>query len=398
MSYGSHRKIDIRRFGGINQSEWYGIEINQAIADPEHCITTIGRPDLHTTLPVHAQMVPALINDDGTVNKYLKLSDFRYDVDDNAVSLDGSQGQVMIKIPAYYEKILLDGDKIKIMWSTKPLIGFTYKPAWWLGAYLAYIDPGSGKLTSRTGVMATTNKPRDEFRTAAELRGSNWCLHNYDVWRFLNHAVWIKYKTLNSQSSLALGDGATNASSTDWSNYNGYYPVVQNGLKLSADDVEVDFSVENFVGGTGTLESQAACFMGIEHVFGHIWQYIDGLNLHNSIANGARAFICHNPANFADDTETNYALAGNIAEIDGYIKKVLSSGPLPKSMGSSSSTYFSDYHYSSYAYAPDVGWRGSLVGGRLNYGSAAGLASSSFTSAASRRSAIVGSRLCLRVA
>ena len=376
-------------------TEWHGIRIDSSVSDSQ--VSSIGNADLQSLLPIHRLMQAAVINDDESVNYYLDPDDFTKKADGSASTLTGADGQVMIYKPGYYERISEYGDIVDIKWSLLPLPGYTYQPAYWIGQQLGSID-GNNKLCSIHGVMATTNKHRDEYRQAAARRGStNWCILPYEVWRFLNIATWMKYLDRNTQLAGVLGAGATNASSTDWSNFNSYNPIIENGLKLTLDDNEVPFSVEGFVGGTGTLNSQAACFMGIEHVFGHIWQYIDGLNLHNSITNGARAFICNNPAHFADDTEVNYQLAGNISESDGYIKKMLAGSVLPLEVGGGSSTCYADYHFSYYDNNQGSGWRGSLVGGGLRVGSYAGLAYSSFNYAASYRNASIGSRLCLLV-
>lgn len=375
-----------------NPNSFAGYEIDNANSSP--AVTRVNTTGWKVIL---SQIRAAVIKDDETVNYYLDPTDFDKKADGTASILTGADGQVMIYKPAYWRKCDTVGDIQTVKVSTVPLPGWEYKQAYWIGQVLGSVS--GGKLQSIHGVMPTTDLNRSEFRTAARARGSNnWCIYPYEVWEFLNDFARFKYADRNSQGASMLGAGATNASSGDWSAYNGYNPVVACGLKKTLDDVEVAFSVANFVGGTGTLNSQAACFYGIEHIFGHIWHWCDGMNAHNSSALGARAFTCNNPTNFADDTETNYQLAGNLAEADGYISEMLNGGVLPSSVaGGSSATYYADYHYTYYNNDNNSGWRGMLVGGGLYNGAIAGLSCSSLYYAASYRSAAVGSRLCLRV-
>lgn len=391
--FGTSKKIDIRlgygKVPSLDPNAWWGYRIDHSQSDP--AVTLIGNPTLLSTMPVHSQIKAAVIKDDETVNYILNPSDFNWKLNGNAADLTGADGQVMIYKPAYYRRLEVNGDIMDIKWSLLPLPGFSYSQAYWIGQQLGYID-GAGKLCSVHGVMPTTSKHRDEFRQAARLRGSNnWCVFPYEVWEFINDAFRMKYATLHSQDAAALGAGATNASSTDWNNFNGYNPVVACGLKLSLDDAQVPFSVANFVGGTNPLNSNAACFYGIEHVFGHIWQWVDGLNL-NYLVEEQKAYISKNPNDFADDTAAMYYEVEGLTLGSGYIKKT-ADGLIPSvSAGAASNTYYCDYHYSP---AAGVGWRGAFAGGNLNNGANAGLAYSNFNNAASNRNANLGSHLCL---
>ena len=375
-----------------------GYSINHANSNPATSVTRLGNPNV--SYHVLNQIRAAVIKDDETVNYYLDPTDFTKKENGQASTLTGADGQVMIYKPGYWRKVVTDGDMLYIYWSINPLPDYTYSQPYWIGQQLGYID-GGGKLCSIHGVMPTVNKHRDEFRTAARLRGSNnWCVFPYEVWQFINDAFRIKYATLNSQATppAGLGIGATNASSTDWNNFNAYNPVVACGLKLTLDDAQVPFSVANFVGGTGTLNSNAACFYGIEHVFGHLWQWVDGLNLnYNTVesVNYQDAYICLNPAQFADNTATNYTkLDGQMPATSGYISKT-HAGLIPSSItGGGSATYYCDYYYAGSA---GVGWRGAFAGGLLGSDAYAGLACSLFINAASVRISYLGSRLCLRV-
>ena len=66
---------------------------------------------------------------------------------------------------------------------------------------------------------------------------------------------------------------------------------------------------------------------------------------------------------------------------------------MPREVGGGSTTYFSDYFYTSIP-ASGVAMRGVLFGGRASYGANAGLAIANTNNAASITYAYFGSRLC----
>ncbi len=131
-------------------------------------------------------------------------------------------------------------------------------------------------------------------------------------------------------------------------------------------------------------------------IFGHIWDHVDGININNDPVAGSRAFICKNIADFANNTQLNYELAGQLAELDGYISQFVPGTILPiKGMPTgSSSQNVGDYYYTYFDNDPASGWRVALWSGALGAGAFAGLCCAAFNSADTASSS-VGSRLCL---
>jgi hypothetical protein len=124
-------------------------------------------------------------------------------------------------------------------------------------------------------------------------------------------------------------------------------------------------------------DSQAIAnsYRGIENPFGHVWKFLDGINIDNTDGSCA-VYTCAAPDDFADDTADGYIDTGHapgFGDDDGYITDILGAGkhcPLYPSAisGGSSATFLCDYHYNNQG-----GWRVLLVGGPLSDSGTAGL-------------------------
>ena len=117
----------------------------------------------------------------------------------------------------------------------------------------------------------------------------------------------------------------------------------------------------------GTDGKTAVQYRHIENPWGNVFEWIDGINF-----SGGTVYVCTNPANYADDTATNYTNIGTKTQSDGYIKSVGYSSAMPWSFfptatGGSETTYIADYAYCSSS------WRVLQVGGYWDHGSYAGL-------------------------
>lgn len=141
----------------------------------------------------------------------------------------------------------------------------------------------------------------------------------------------------------------------------------------------------------------ANSFRGIENFYGHLWKWVDGVNINyiGAPLTDAEVYICNNPDQFADDTITNYTqvkdqdgAAIDLPLVSGY-QSALHKGLLwPSAVAGGSNTYITDYFYASAA----AGWRALLSGGSLVYGATAGCADRDATNAASTRAGHVGGR------
>ena len=364
---------------------------------------TIGSDDL----PYHNQIRCALQNEDSTINYYLDPDDWTKTIDGTVADLTGGDGDVVQVLPKLYEKhtLTLDG-KHRYLFSTKKLAGFTVHPAFWDGTqeldyvcaavYKAHKDSGTGKLQSISGVKATTNITRAQFRVAAEL--SNSFVQSFYVWDLRVKLIACEFGTYDVQN--AIGRGITDVVSAAWSTYNGYNPIINEGEgdSLASGTGTVDVTVDDFPTAGNSITVQVVKWRGLENFYGHLWEFVDGVNILNHEADEASyAYLCFNPDKFTDDTVTNYDNKGSLALADNYWDQALVNGlMLPSRVTGSSSTGMASYYYTRYndlevGFGTD--WRVLVVGGTANGGSRAGIVVSA-SSASANDAAYFGTRLC----
>lgn len=372
----------------------YGVKYQ--VNSPSPILTTVGIDAHHTELKTHNQIRAATIKNNGTVNYYLADTNFNFKYNSSDSSkLDGSDGQVMIIFPEHYRREYIESGYRYIMISQYPLENYTRIDSFAISVYSGSLSTGD-TLCSISGDTAITSKSRTSFRAYAAKRGTDWTILTYECYKTLVYLYLIEYASFNSQDSL--GTGATNASSANWNAYNGYNPIFINGKINKYGIYSGSFldTIPAFPSGTDTLFTQRACYRGVEDIFGHIWQWVDGVNVYNAGGGGSRVFTCYNPSNFSDtDSTTNYTYVGKAAELDGYIKEIITNEIIPSDVGGSSTTYKTDYYYTYYDDNSASGWRAVLVGGALSSGASAGLLCSYSDYSAGGSGASVGSRLCL---
>ena len=417
---------------------WYGIEFSTTASDPN--VTRIAESDslrchIATVLPVHVLMKGCVLKDDGTVNYYLNPTDWSKKASGAASDLDGDDGQVMIEIPAHWERFETDGNTRRVKISLTYKSGFMYVPTIYVGAYKAALNRTTLKLSSVKNTTTTyrggnnnatydgtdktflgkpaTNITKTNFRTYAQNRGPNWSMLSYTAWKKVLWLYAIEYATLNSQKAIdatftaegyakgGLGAGVTNLVDGEWNTYNGYYPVIPCGTSdsLANKSGEKAYTIPGY---TGTSAVKVPRYRGIESPFGEIWEWVDGIQIHHlQTQQTSKAYISENPNYFADNGANlgRVRSVHNISKTSGYIKTMAFGAYgdiVPADAGSSgtgSSTYYCDYYYSGYAGAT-WGWRALVVGGYALHGSFVGLGCALSYHAASRADAYIGSRLC----
>lgn len=254
-----HRDWLIRM--GLYEEEipWYGIEFDTT--DPSPDVKRIGNMEMHRTLPVQSQMRGCLLNDDGTVAKYLDAADW------TSETRDGSAGQVMVEMPKdAYWRFETWGTKRRVKFATTALPGFTRTPQGYDSAYEASVQRSANKLCSvvntdadyrggnnssdRDGTyrsqlgLPATAISRTNFRTYARNRNadsSEWNCMTYDFQKLVYWLFAVEYATLNTQKTFnadrdadglaqgGLGVGVTTVNYNRWHNFNGAYPFIPCG-------------------------------------------------------------------------------------------------------------------------------------------------------------------------
>lgn len=346
--------------------------------------TITGDPDTH---PVYMNINRCNVSDDGTINAY--YGDVSY-------TEDGSNGQVMVKIPKFYYKVTpdsdggLDGVNIrKCTWeiSDIPQTGFTLHPAFYdangneidyflygafdgvgqnaEGTYDTSYNKSFDKLSSVAGssYIPSNSMTRATARTMAANRGTGWYQAAVKQTMAVQMLFAVEYG-FNSQ--VSVGNGVTNASAA----------------------VYAGQTTGNITSGTRSNEITPVNWRGIENFWGNIFDWIDGLNINERVP-----YVCDNYT-FVDNTLTGYTQISFSLPVSNYITALGYDSTndwvmLPSESSSTSNPNgpIGDYVL-SYA-----GWRVALLGGRWTYGSLAGAFCWDCGNTSSAASAAVGARL-----
>ena len=229
------------------------------------------------------------------------------------------------------------------------------------------LDMTNDKLMSVAGFKPLTTITRATGRTLIANGGSKqYSWHDHDM---IKRLFLTEYATHNSQAMIA---GYTeNTSGPTFDN-----DVLKTGLTLSLgnNSGSISGSANHLAGGGdgGFNGVVANSYRGIENFFGHLWQWVDGVNFTN-----AQPFVCDLSGTFADNVFTgDYVRAkdSNVVDItqptsNGYQSSLQSGTNFIKTIGATSASKVTDYYY----YAS--GSRVLRSGGSLDGGSSAGVSS-----------------------
>ena len=329
------------------------------------------------------------VADDGTINAY--YSDVSY-------TEDGSNGQVMVKIPKFYYKLDvsqtgdLDGVNIrKGRWSiadTKLDNSYKLHPAFLAadgvteldyflygafdgvgqnseGIYNTSYNTSSAKLSSVAGstYVPSNSMTRATARTMAANRGTGWYQAAVKQTMAIQMLFAVEYG-FNSQ--VAVGKGVTNASAATYAGQ----------------------TTGNITSGTQSNETTPVNWRGIENFWGNIFDWIDGLNINERVP-----YICDDYT-FVDNTSTGYTQISFSLPTTNYITALGYDSTndwvmLPSESSSTSNPNgpIGDYVHSN------AGWRVAQLGGHWANGSNAGAFYWHCNNTSSYASAGIGARL-----
>ena len=193
------------------------------------------------------------VADDGEINAYIGNDDFKR---------DGSNGQVMVRIPKFYYKRTYDGSKQVFSVADGPASGYKLHPAFirdgiekphvLVGAYEGWVDSNS-TLCSVSGVYPTTSKTIGEFRTYAQKRGTGWNQIDVQSYSAIQILYLVEYANINSKAAIGVGK-------TSWNS-------IPTGL------------CDGIANGASGAVSQAVSYRGIENIWGNLKTYLEGINL-----------------------------------------------------------------------------------------------------------------------
>lgn len=245
----------------------YGVEWDITVADPT--CTRIGNPLFHKSLPIQSEYKGCVVKN-GKLQYYLNPNDWSKKSNGEPSHLDGTDGDVMIRIPRFYGKSGSNGNKRWVRISTvKVDASWTEIPEMFISAYrnTIYTDGdvikvasvvstdakyrGGGRRTAYDEYLATdqfktdlgkpvSNINRATMRTYAAAAGQELLCYEFYKWIFYWNYV-IEYANFNSQKEFnseltsdgyhqgGLGTGLTTWDWNQWNTYNGNYAITPCG-------------------------------------------------------------------------------------------------------------------------------------------------------------------------
>jgi len=366
---------------------------------------------------IHEGMKRCVLKEDGSVNYYLNPSDSTEKIDGTAATLDGTDGYVMVEVPKFYFRYVLNGSTHNWQISDVPQAGFQLHPAFYkdgnivdyryIGAYDACylddtdstyksglnlddmtstIDTDEDKLASVSGIYPLVGVTRDECRLLAENNGAGWRVVDFWLISAVQMLYVVEFGSFYSQD--ITGAGNTGLAS---------YPP------SSSDQTDSPHSIagkSNSLGNASTNTTTGASsasrdtafmsYRGIENFYGNCWNWVDGINI--GVGANYNVHVSNVTTDFADDISTNYDLIGQCATANGYVQNIYA-GDVPAAFipndttGASSSTYLTDQFFIN------TGNRVALFGGNAAYGASAGAFFWSWNADSSNASRFVGARV-----
>jgi hypothetical protein len=339
---------------------------------------------------IHENMRRCLLLDNGTVNYYLDANDSTLKEDGTAANLDGTDGMVMVEIPAFYFKQEFEGDVRKWKISDLPLSGYQLHPAFikngevvnhrYMGAYdacvyddsadayiaglnldenIGNVDLSNDKLASVSGIYPMVGLDRDEFRALAANRGTGWRQQDFWLTSAVQMLYLVEYGDFNSQANL--GDGNTNGDYSGSSANQNDSPHTIAGASNSWGNASTDGSQPSAGASPGTAYMS---YRGIENFFGNCADWVDGFNILDRVP-----YVTNVDTDFADDTSSNYTqLSDAMPSSNGFVTDIkdVDGAFLPDSVGGSSSTFLTDDYFQN------SGNRAARFGGIASRGAGAG--------------------------
>lgn len=171
--------------------------------------------------------------------------------DGTTAVLDGTEGDVFLKLPEFYYKGT-EGDQVQIMFAKEQVDAeyIRWDPNTLIGVYEAYADNNS-KIYSRSGVASTSSLNQSTFKSYAAARGTGYQLVDWQMHCVMGCLYYAMYGNTDCQSSIGTGT-SSHTKSTGQTNSLGMTDTV--------------------AGGNG--DSQSINFWGLENWWGNKYEFI----------------------------------------------------------------------------------------------------------------------------
>lgn len=331
----------IERLTSDANSGWYGFTITKGQESTSP--TPAGDPLLLATKAITALNRPCILNANGTVNYYLDKSDLTKREDGTNSNRTGTDGDVVTEIPTYFwkEDILVDQTTYKF--SLKALDGFMRVPKHYISHYEGSLYGGT--LKSISNGTPLVNKTRDEFRALANNRNiglsmsdGGWCIEPHYIYE-ADYFLKIT-ETLNLNFQETFGSGMVGFTKSYWEDNADYAPLIYTSVGNTGGvrDGHISFnqSISSHVGLI--FDSSCAINWWIEHIYGNLDMFRDGINVYQESDGMINAYIATRVPEFADNTKFNNEVYAQLYTDTDYISKFADGSMLPSNTMTSGSS------------------------------------------------------------
>ena len=358
-----------------------------------------------------AGMKRCVVKDNKEVNYYLHADDSTKKINGTLAILDGTDGQVMVEVPAFWYRRFYNGVKMTNMISPYPLAGFEIHP-WFLGdngqtvsyryfsmcegsifdtsanAYLLedeqVADFTTDKLCSIVGAKLCSGLTQSltivNARKLAQNRGVGWQQQYFNGVSAIQMLMSVEYNSFDIQNKLSQGvTNITDDSATNMS--------VKTGATVSLGNHSGEVEVTHYQTGQKT---KVFSYRGIENFYGNLWKFVDGINIMDTYA-----YITRKNSGFVSDAfDGDYEKAMILPTVNGYVSNLHCDNKynyvfLPSEVGTNK---IGDYYYQNNGV---MGKYIARLGARWSDGSGAGAFDWAVNSGSGNRGRNVGSRLML---
>lgn len=376
--------IDIESLTSVFGVSWDSSQPSTALTR----LTKANDPNKLVTVDITTEPVPAVGTGSGSspFDKYMpwmEMEEYNIEAETGMRTKKGNSNftrtqptkPVLVKIPEFYYKVEKSGTIFRYYVADGPVDEFHLHPG--SGCYVArYEAIGSNNsslgsfLVSYSSTLApSTRQTRDTYRTRARNMASGFQLYDFAAWCAVGLLYRVEYADWGSQEKI--GPGIVNDTAAHKTG-------------------ETDAMVYHTGRAAGTDGKTAVQYRGIENPWGNVWEWVDGINVNNY-----SPCICTDPTKYADDTTTNYTVAGVPLGGSGSTKTLgistnLPWAYLPREPGGSETTYIPDSMNSSSE------WKVLMVGGSRGNSSAAGLFCFHAGNSSSSSGVSIGTRLQFR--
>ena len=230
----------------------------------------------------------AVVNDFDSIYPWSDIITYNYDTTNETITayygddnfkFDGSNGEVLTKIPEFYYKRYQevdssDNNTYEYIYITNVATeGYTKSEEFSVGRYLMSYQ-NTSIPRSRNGVKPITSVNLESARAYATTIGTNFCLLDYHYF-LLQLLYLVEYADYNSQDKL--GNGIQSGSTT---------------YTLGGCD-----SLGMKSGCLSNNGTSAVIYRGIEDIFGHTFQTLDGI-----VSDYGTIMISYDPTKYTSNT------------------------------------------------------------------------------------------------